>query len=87
MVHPQQQSVLMTLVCKFNRTLPPRHRLQLRWWGIHPLGRQPVQETTCYETKTVQKPSPFEPIKSISDFIFTFTELHVETFILNKIML
>jgi hypothetical protein len=32
-------------------------------WGIHPLGRQPVQETTCYETTTVQKPPPPELIQ------------------------
>jgi len=50
--------------CKLHRTLPPGPHLQLRGWGIHPLGRQPVQETTCYETTTVQKPPPPELIQS-----------------------
>lgn len=31
---------------RYKRTLPPPHHLQSRWWGTHPLGKQPVQDTT-----------------------------------------
>lgn len=36
---------------QYKRTLPPPHRLQRRWWGTHPLGKQPVWDTTrCYKS-------------------------------------
>lgn len=51
---PRQQSCFLgQWICKFHGTLPHHHHLQLRGWGIHPLVRQPVQETTRYETTTM----------------------------------